>query len=82
MNLKQIKNFLEDNFKPTRMVLTGVGNVDHGHLVSLSEKYFGDLENTYPRKLPSVGGIRFTGSEVIHYFHFMEEIFDFSRSSL
>uniref|UniRef100_A0A915BK30 Mitochondrial processing peptidase beta subunit n=2 Tax=Parascaris univalens TaxID=6257 RepID=A0A915BK30_PARUN len=60
---KMLHNFVEDSYKPVRMVLTGVGGVDHGQLISLSEKYFGDLTNDYQRKIPPASGTRFTGSE-------------------
>ncbi|KAK5980762.1 Cytochrome b-c1 complex subunit 1 mitochondrial [Trichostrongylus colubriformis] len=46
------------------MVLSGVGGGCSGSkLLGLAEKYFGDLSNEYPRKVPEAGGIRFTGSE-------------------
>lgn len=59
-----LHDFVEDSYKPVRMVLTGVGGVSHGQLISLSEKYFGDLSNDYQRKIPPAKGTRFTGSEV------------------
>uniref|UniRef100_A0A9J2PXA9 Peptidase M16 N-terminal domain-containing protein n=1 Tax=Ascaris lumbricoides TaxID=6252 RepID=A0A9J2PXA9_ASCLU len=60
---KMLHDFVEDSYKPVRMVLTGVGGVSHGQLISLSEKYFGDLSNDYQRKIPPAKGTRFTGSE-------------------
>ncbi|KHN87756.1 Cytochrome b-c1 complex subunit 1, mitochondrial [Toxocara canis] len=63
VNRKMLHDFVEDSYKPVRMVLTAVGGVDHGQLMSLSEKYFGDMSNDYARKIPGATGTRFTGSE-------------------
>ncbi|CAJ0930898.1 unnamed protein product, partial [Mesorhabditis belari] len=60
----QIRQWQADNYRPVRMVLSAVGGgAEHGKLVGLAEKYFGDLSNEYPGKVPSDLGIRFTGSE-------------------
>uniref|UniRef100_A0A1I7ZDC1 Mitochondrial-processing peptidase subunit beta n=1 Tax=Steinernema glaseri TaxID=37863 RepID=A0A1I7ZDC1_9BILA len=60
---RDITEFAEDHYKPVRMVISGAGGVSHEQLTQLAEKYFGDLPNEYERKVPTVGGIRFTGSE-------------------
>ncbi|WKX98989.1 hypothetical protein Q1695_014115 [Nippostrongylus brasiliensis] len=61
---KHLKEWQEDNYRPIRMVLSAVGGGCSGSkLQSLAEKYFSDLSNEYPRKVPEAGGIRFTGSE-------------------
>jgi predicted Zn-dependent peptidase len=36
---KDVAEFAADSCKPTRMVLTGVGGVDHGQLEQLAQKY-------------------------------------------
>lgn len=61
-----ILNFVDDHYKPARMVLTGVGGVNHTQLTELSEKYFGHLKNEYKRKIPEKTGVRFTGSEFLY----------------
>jgi len=59
---------LPDISIPVRMVLTGVGGVDHGKLTSMAEKYFGDVKNEYKQKIPpeKTAGIRFTGAEMTY----------------
>ncbi|XGW18260.1 hypothetical protein V3C99_002689 [Haemonchus contortus] len=61
---QHLKEWQEDNYRPIRMVLSAVGgNCSSSKIHGLAEKYFGDLSNEYPRKVPEAGGIRFTGSE-------------------
>ncbi|CAD6197394.1 unnamed protein product [Caenorhabditis auriculariae] len=59
---QQLKEWQEDHYRPVRMVLSAVGG-GVSNVAQLSEKYFGDLSNEYPRKVPEASGIRFTGSE-------------------
>lgn len=64
ISAQQLREWMEDHYRPVRMVLSAVGGgCDHNKLVTLSNKYFGDLSNEYPRTIPQVSGIRFTGSE-------------------
>jgi len=63
---EQISNFADDHYKPVRMVLTGVGGVDHAKLEGLAQKYFGDLDNQYKRQTATQGSVRFTGSEFLY----------------
>ncbi|KAJ1372883.1 Cytochrome b-c1 complex subunit 1, mitochondrial [Parelaphostrongylus tenuis] len=61
---QHLKEWQEDNYRPVRMVLSAAGGgCSASKLQSLAEKYFGDLSNEYPRKVPEARGIRFTGSE-------------------
>lgn len=60
---EQIANFVHDQFKPVRMVFTGVGGVEHAQVEEWAGKHFGSLDNHYHRKIPLPGGVRFTGSE-------------------
>uniref|UniRef100_A0A158PCC9 Cytochrome b-c1 complex subunit 1, mitochondrial n=1 Tax=Angiostrongylus cantonensis TaxID=6313 RepID=A0A158PCC9_ANGCA len=61
---QHLKEWQEDNYRPVRMVLSAVGGGCSGSKMQrLAEKYFGDLSNEYPRKVPEAKGIRFTGSE-------------------
>ncbi|PAV83986.1 hypothetical protein WR25_21861 [Diploscapter pachys] len=65
ISAQQLKEWVEDNYKATRMVMTGVGG-NVSQVSRLAEKYFGDLDNVYPRKVPDPDGIRFTGSEFLY----------------
>ncbi|VDM52050.1 unnamed protein product [Angiostrongylus costaricensis] len=61
---QHLKEWQEDNYRPVRMVLSAVGGGCSGSkMQGLAEKYFDDLSNEYPRKVPEAKGIRFTGSE-------------------
>ncbi|KJH48670.1 peptidase, M16 family [Dictyocaulus viviparus] len=61
---KDLKEWQEDNYRPVRMVLSAVGgDCSCSKITRLAEKYFADLSNQYPRKVPEARGIRFTGSE-------------------
>ena len=53
ISAQQLKEWIEDNYKATRMVMTGVGG-NVSQVSRLAEKYFGDLDNVYPRKVPDV----------------------------
>jgi predicted Zn-dependent peptidase len=60
---QDLLNYVEDHYKPVRMVLAGVGGVSHDQLASLGDKYFGDISNNYERKISQNENVRFTGSE-------------------
>ncbi|KHJ98621.1 peptidase, M16 family [Oesophagostomum dentatum] len=61
---KDVKEWLEDSYRPIRMVVSAVGGGCSGSKIEgLAQKYFGDLSSEYPRKVPEGGGIRFTGCE-------------------
>uniref|UniRef100_A0A0K0FZT6 Cytochrome b-c1 complex subunit 1, mitochondrial (inferred by orthology to a C. elegans protein) n=1 Tax=Strongyloides venezuelensis TaxID=75913 RepID=A0A0K0FZT6_STRVS len=63
---KDILDFLDDHYKPTRMAISAVGGVDTNTIANLSEEYFGDLSNEYKRQIPPLAGVRFTGSEYLY----------------
>ena len=42
---EQMVDFWKRNYLPSRMVVAAGGDVDHAHMVELSEKYFGNLEH-------------------------------------
>uniref|UniRef100_A0AC35TY18 Mitochondrial processing peptidase beta subunit n=1 Tax=Rhabditophanes sp. KR3021 TaxID=114890 RepID=A0AC35TY18_9BILA len=63
---KDILNFLDDHYKPARMVISAVGGASTDKILGLSEKHFGDLTNDYKREIPTIAGTRFTGSEFIY----------------
>ncbi|KAI1710600.1 insulinase (Peptidase family m16) domain-containing protein [Ditylenchus destructor] len=64
---EDVLEFADDHYKPHRMVLTGVGGVEHEQLERLAEKHFGHLKNEYKRKMPNPESLRhtarFTGSD-------------------
>uniref|UniRef100_A0A7E4UQZ6 Mitochondrial processing peptidase beta subunit n=1 Tax=Panagrellus redivivus TaxID=6233 RepID=A0A7E4UQZ6_PANRE len=63
LTAQDLQQYAEDHYKPVRMVLAGAGGVSHEQLAGLGEKYFGDLSNSYDRKISQNGNVRFTGSE-------------------
>jgi predicted Zn-dependent peptidase len=53
--------WLEQQYRPERLVVSAAGNVDPGHVLLLAEALFGDLESTSPPPIVQarfVGGIR------------------------
>jgi len=69
-NIKSIQrqdliNYVDDHYKGSRMVLAGAGGIDHDKLVKLAEEHLGNLSNVYHNsEIPSLTGVRYTGSEV------------------
>lgn len=67
---KELQDYIKNNYKANRMVLVGVGAVEHSELVSLAEKYFGSLPSSTTPYTPGTGSIapgdrsEFVGSEV------------------
>uniref|UniRef100_A0A915PH90 Mitochondrial processing peptidase beta subunit n=1 Tax=Setaria digitata TaxID=48799 RepID=A0A915PH90_9BILA len=61
-----LHKYSNDHYKPSRMVLSGVGNIEHSRLVSLAERYFGDLEIGQSGNASDSKGIRFSGSEFLY----------------
>lgn len=50
--------WLEEQYRPERLVISAAGNVDPGHILLLAEALFGDLENKAP---PAIEPARFAG---------------------
>jgi processing peptidase subunit beta len=64
MTRQQMINYRSTYYTAPRMVLVGVGNVDHSHLVKLGEKYF----NQVPAKsLGATPETRYVGSDIQLY---------------
>nr|CDS32285.1 mitochondrial processing peptidase beta subunit [Hymenolepis microstoma] len=61
---KDLRSFIQTNYKAPRMVLTAAGGVDHAQLRDLGEKYFGDIPGFIDGNAPSLEPCRFTGSEI------------------
>ncbi|KAF3140898.1 hypothetical protein TWF569_008209, partial [Orbilia oligospora] len=64
---QDLVDYIKKNYTADRMVLVGAGGVDHGELVKLAEKHFGNLQSS---PVPTVFGSArtevpdFVGSEV------------------
>ena len=50
--------WLEEQYRPERLVISAAGNVDPGHILLLAEALFGDLE---PKSPPAIEPARFAG---------------------
>ena len=50
--------WLDDQYRPERLVISAAGNVDPGHVLLLAEALFGDLE---ARPAPAIAPARFIG---------------------
>ncbi len=50
--------WLEQQYRPDRLVVSAAGNVDPGHVLLLAEALFGDLE---PKSTPAIASARFVG---------------------
>ncbi|KAH9262145.1 hypothetical protein BASA82_000800 [Batrachochytrium salamandrivorans] len=66
-NIKSISrqnlvDYISDNYKPNRMVLSAAGGVDHDALVKLAEKHFGSLKAGPEMAKPPKAN--FTGSDI------------------
>ncbi|VDN02215.1 unnamed protein product [Thelazia callipaeda] len=61
-----LRKYADVQYRPLRMVLSGVGGIKHSRLVKLSEQYFGDLVNGPSDPVHYITGIRFTGSEFLY----------------
>lgn len=59
-----MRNYIKTFYKGQRMALCAAGGVDHDHLISLGEKYFGQIERGSAEVLQYEPGI-FTDSYVI-----------------
>ncbi|KAJ3191706.1 hypothetical protein HDU67_005755, partial [Dinochytrium kinnereticum] len=63
-------NYVESNYRPSRMVLAAAGGVDHDAMVRLAEAHFGHLKSTTPssvdlkKDVTIYGKPKFMGSDV------------------
>uniref|UniRef100_A0A8R1U295 Uncharacterized protein n=1 Tax=Onchocerca volvulus TaxID=6282 RepID=A0A8R1U295_ONCVO len=67
-NLTQndLRKYIDVQYRPSRMVLSAVGNIDHSKVADLAERYFGSLTIGQSVNAPDSKGIRFTGSEFLY----------------
>lgn len=59
-----MKEYIENHYKPPRIVLAGAGGVVHSELVDLAKSLFSNLSIYYSGEIPKILPCRFTGSEV------------------
>lgn len=69
-NLTQsdLRKYVDIQYRPSRMVLSAVGNIEHSKIANLAERYFGSLSTGQSGNVSDSKGIRFTGSEVTSSF--------------
>uniref|UniRef100_A0A5S6QTR2 Mitochondrial-processing peptidase subunit beta n=1 Tax=Trichuris muris TaxID=70415 RepID=A0A5S6QTR2_TRIMR len=66
INRGDLISYVREHYLAPRMVLASAGGVSHEQLCSLADKYMSKLPTSVPGQFPSLGGCRFTGSEMIH----------------
>ncbi|KAL0274762.1 UNVERIFIED_CONTAM: hypothetical protein PYX00_002811 [Menopon gallinae] len=59
-----LKEYIENHYKPPRIVLAGAGGVVHSELVDLAKSLFSKLSVYYTGEIPKILPCRFTGAEV------------------
>ncbi|XP_066255659.1 mitochondrial-processing peptidase subunit beta [Euwallacea similis] len=64
INSSDLRNYLDNHYKASRIVVSGAGGVSHEDLVKLAESNLGKLDNNYTDDFPKLNPCRFTGSEV------------------
>ncbi|EJD75999.1 bc1 complex core subunit 1, variant [Loa loa] len=58
--------YVDAQYRPSRMVLSAVGNIEHSQIANLAERYFGNLSTGQSGNAPDSKGVRFTGSEFLY----------------
>lgn len=64
INAKDLRDYINTHYKPSRMVLAAAGGVNHDDLVKLAEQHFGSLKNDSNTEVQGLQPCRFTGSEI------------------
>ncbi|KAL1489442.1 hypothetical protein ABEB36_014336 [Hypothenemus hampei] len=64
INATDLRNYLNNHYKASRIVVAGAGGVCHEDLVKLAECNLGQINNTYSGEIPTLSPCRFTGSEI------------------
>lgn len=62
INAKDLREYLDNHYKASRVVIAGAGGVNHEELVKLTKKNFNKLDNNYPSEIPCLSTCRFTGN--------------------
>ncbi|KAJ8958413.1 hypothetical protein NQ318_002195 [Aromia moschata] len=61
---RDLRNYLDNHYKASRVVVAGAGGVCHEELVKLVECNLNKLNNNYPGEIPRLSPCRFSGSEI------------------
>ncbi|CAG9530595.1 unnamed protein product [Cercopithifilaria johnstoni] len=61
-----LRKYVDSQYRPSRMILSAVGNIEHSKISNLAERYFGDLSKGQSGNTSDSKGIRFTGSEFLY----------------
>lgn len=64
INSSDLRNYLDNHYKSSRVVVAGAGGVNHEQLVQLVETHLSKLNNEYTGEVPKLTPCRFTGSEI------------------
>lgn len=59
-----LKNFIQANYKGSRIVVAAAGEVNHNELVGLAKQNLGKVENTFDNQAPVQPFCRFTSSDI------------------
>ncbi|CAH8826139.1 unnamed protein product [Trichobilharzia szidati] len=66
LKAEDMRDFVRQNYKAPRMVLSAAGGIDHNKLCELADKHFGDFPASYREGegMPNIQHCRFTGSDI------------------
>nr|CAI5861997.1 unnamed protein product [Callosobruchus analis] len=67
INSSDLRFYLDNHYKASRIVVAGAGGVNHEDLVKLAESHLSqvsNLDNNYPGEIPKLSPCRYTGSEI------------------
>lgn len=59
-----VQNFVEGNFKGSRIVLAAAGDIEHRELVDVAKANLSKVENTYDNSTPVLPKCRYTSSDI------------------
>lgn len=63
---KELKEYIDIFYRPSRLVLAGAGGVNHEELVDLAKKLFKNPKDLkFEAEIPSYSKCRFTGTEYL-----------------
>ncbi|VEN57337.1 unnamed protein product [Callosobruchus maculatus] len=64
INSSDLRSYLDNHYKASRIVVAGAGGVNHEDLVKLAESNLSQVNNNYPGEIPKLSPCRYTGSEI------------------
>nr|CAH7741200.1 unnamed protein product [Callosobruchus chinensis] len=68
INSADLRFYLDNHYKASRIVVAGAGGVNHEDLVKLAESHLSQVkfstDNTYAGEIPKLSPCRYTGSEI------------------